>query len=59
MNEGISQYIFVKDDKIVASICDNDSDLGYRIEFDSAINAKDKVEFKVSKKDGIIILKEK
>ena len=57
MDDDMVQYIFVKNNRVVSSICDEDTKLGYRIEFKGLIKAEDKVEFTVKKNDGVIVLK--
>lgn len=59
VNEGMTQLIFVKDKKAVASICGYSDKLGYSIEFSDCIEAKDEILFQVNVTDDKVQLKEK
>ena len=59
VNEGMTQLIFVKDKKVVASICEYSDKLGYSIEFTDCIERSDKVVFEVNVIESQVQLKEK
>jgi len=59
VNEGMTQLIFVKDKKVVASICGYSDKLGYCIEFTDCIEMKDEVVFEVNATEEQVLLKEK
>lgn len=59
VNEGMVQLVFVKDDKVVASVCDYSENIGYAVniplegkEF-AHISIQDTAIFSVTKADGI------
>ena len=60
INEGMVHLLFVKNDKVVASILSYSSNLGYNIDFTSKENLKvayaENAQFSVTKEDGITIL---
>ncbi|MDE5596742.1 MAG: hypothetical protein K2J04_02805, partial [Lachnospiraceae bacterium] len=60
INEGMVHLLFVKNDKIVASILSYSSNLGYNIDFSSKANLKvthtENAQFYTTKDDGITIL---
>ena len=57
INEGMVHLLFVKNDKVVASILSYSSNLGYNIDFTSKENLKvayaENAQFSVTKEDGI------
>lgn len=57
INEGLVHLIFVKDNKVMASVLGYSSNLGYRIDFNDRINYSDKAVFNVSKTNDQTILK--
>lgn len=60
INEGMVHLLFVKNDKVVASILSYSSNLGYNIDFSSKENLKvthsENAQFYITKNDGITIL---
>lgn len=56
INEGMMQLIFVKNRQVVSSVCGYSRLLGYRIDFQGRIDAKDHVLFRVERKNGIVTL---
>lgn len=59
VNEGMTQLIFVKDEKVVASICGYSDNLGYTVEFTDCVERKDEVPFEVHVTENYVELKEK
>lgn len=56
VSEGMVQLLFVKGDSVAASVCGYADNLGYRVEFNGAIDYADEAEFSVSKNEGIVAL---
>ena len=54
VNEGMVQLIFVKEDKIVASVCGYSGSLGYSVQFEGMITYGAGTKFEVEYKDDII-----
>lgn len=56
VNEGMVQLLFVKGDRVVASICGYDSSLGYDVNFTDSVIYDENTIFAVSRDSGITIL---
>ena len=56
INEGMVHLLFVKEEKVMASVLGYPDNLGYSISFPDVIHAEDETEFAVSHKDGITVL---
>lgn len=54
VNEGMVQLIFVKEDKIVASVCGYSGSLGYSVQFEGMITYGAGTKFEIEYKDDII-----
>lgn len=63
VSEGMVQLVFVKDSKVVASVCGHRDNLGYSVDFPredepfARISPKDYAAFSVVKTDGVVELK--
>lgn len=56
INEGMVHLLFVRNNKIVASILGYDSALGYGIDFTSKVTFLENAQFSVTRADGITTL---
>lgn len=57
INEGMVHLLFVKGEKVVASILGYSTNLGYRLDFPSKVTFVENAQFKVSIIDNIVTLK--
>lgn len=56
INEGMVHLLFVKNQTVVASVLDYDSNLGYSIDFNSKITYAQNARFAVTRTNGIVNL---
>ncbi len=56
VSEGMVHLIFVKNKKVVASVCGYASNLGYQIDFSDKIAVTDNAVFNVQKDSDVIVL---
>ena len=56
VSEGMVQLLFVKGERVVASVCGHAGALGYRIEFPDRIVAGEHAGFDVKTEDAIVVL---
>jgi len=56
INEGMVHLIFVKDEKVVASILGYSKNVGYRLDFPSKVTYTQNAQFNVTTSEGIVIL---
>lgn len=54
VNEGMVQLIFVKGDKIVASVCGYAESLGYSVQFEDVVEYGEGTKFEVEYADNVI-----
>lgn len=59
VNEGMVQMLFVKDKRVVASVCGYPDSLGYAVSFQDKITYADNAQFIVAVQDGIVLLNQK
>lgn len=59
VNEGMVQLLFVKDKRVVASVCGYPDQLGYAVSFQDKIEYTDAAQFIVTVQDGIVLLSKK
>lgn len=57
VNDDMMQIVFVRGNKVVCSICDSISELGYTLQFDKTIKYDDNVKMTVENEDGVKSLK--
>lgn len=55
-NEGMVHLLFVKDEKVIASILECSKKLGYRLDFSSKVTFTEDAQFNVITSDGVVIL---
>ncbi|MFA9423240.1 MAG: hypothetical protein ACERLG_06665, partial [Sedimentibacter sp.] len=56
INEGMVHLLFVKDEKVVASILGYSENLGYRIDFTDRVSYSDNSIFNIDKNNDVVIL---
>ncbi|WP_175438441.1 hypothetical protein [Fusibacter sp. 3D3] len=56
INEGMVHLLFVKEEKVVASILGYSESLGYRLDFPSKVIFSENAQFDVTVSDGIVVL---
>lgn len=56
VSEGMVQLLFVKNGKLVASVCGYPQNLGYSVEFSRCVRAEEHVVFAVHHTDGLVRL---
>lgn len=56
INEGMVHLLFVKDEKVVASILGYSKSLGYRLDFVSKVTFSENAQFNVTVSDDVVIL---
>lgn len=56
INEGMVHLLFVKDEKVVASVLGYSKNLGYRLDFSSKVEFDENAVFNVKMSDGVVEL---
>ena len=56
INEGMVHLLFVKDEKVVASVLGYSENFGYRLDFPSKVTYTQNAQFNVTTSEGIVIL---
>lgn len=57
-SEGMVQLLFVKGQRVTASVCGYPDALGYQIAFDSPLSYGEGIQFTVDTEEGIVVLRQ-
>lgn len=58
VSEGMVQLIFIKDNRVTASVCEYAENLGYQLNFQSPVTKEDDAVFSLSQQGEVLLLTE-